>query len=60
MRAYRADGDGVFASALSDIRDVPLDAAIDIDEVGYVSIMRRIGIAEDESGTPVSAFNSSI
>jgi hypothetical protein len=26
----------------------------------YARIMRRIGIAEGEPGTPVSAFNSSI
>jgi len=52
--------DDVFASDMSDIRDLPLDAEINIDDVEYAHIMRRIGIAEGEPGTSVSAFNSSI
>ena len=45
---------------MSDIRDLPLDAEINIDDVEYAHIMRRIGIVEGEPGTSVSAFNSSI
>jgi hypothetical protein len=52
--------DDVFTSDLSDIRDLPLDAEVSFDEVEYGYIMRRIGIAEGEQGTSVSAFNSSI
>jgi hypothetical protein len=50
----------VFESDVSDIRDLPLDAEVTIDDVEYAHIMRRIGIAEGEPGTSVSAFNSSI
>jgi hypothetical protein len=52
--------DSVFVSDVSDIRDLPLDAEVPIDDVEYAHIMRRIGIAEGEQGTSVSAFNSSI
>jgi len=52
--------DDVFTSDMSDIRDLPLDAEVNFDEVEYGHIMRRIGIVEGEQGTPVSAFNSSI
>ena len=52
--------DAVFTSGLSDIHDLPLDAEISIDDAEYAHIMRRIGIAEGEPGTTVSAFNSSI
>jgi hypothetical protein len=52
--------DAVFTSDMSDIHDLPLDAEVNFDEVEYAHIMHRIGIAEDEPGTPVSAFNSSI
>ena len=52
--------DDVFTSDMSDIRDLPLDAEISFDKVEYGHIMRRIGIAEGEQGTSVSAFNSSI
>jgi len=45
---------------MSDIHDLPLDAEVSFDEVEYAHIMRRIGIAEGEQGTSVSAFNSSI
>jgi len=50
----------VFISDMSDIHDLPLDAEVNFDEVEYAHIMRRIGIAEGEQGTTVSAFNSSI
>ena len=53
-------GDAVFTSDMSDIHDLPLDAEVSIDDVEYAHIMRRIGIAEGEQGTSVSAFNSSI
>ena len=52
--------DDVFTSDMSDIRDLPLDTEVNFDEVEYGHIMRRIGIAEGEPGTSVSAFNSSI
>jgi hypothetical protein len=45
---------------MSDIHDLPLDAVVSIDDIEYAHIMRRIGIAEGEQGTSVSAFNSSI
>jgi hypothetical protein len=51
---------GISVPEMSDIRDLPLDAGVNFDEVEYVHIMRRIGIVEDEPGTSVSAFNSSI
>jgi hypothetical protein len=50
----------VFTSDMSDIRDLPLDAEVSIDDIEYDNVMRRIGIAEGEQGTSVSAFNSSI
>jgi hypothetical protein len=50
----------VFTSDMSDIHDLPLDAVVSIDDIEYAHIMRRIGIAEGEQGTSVSAFNSSI
>jgi hypothetical protein len=45
---------------MSDISDLPLDAELSSDDFEYAHIMRRIGIAEGEPGTSVSAFNSSI
>lgn len=50
----------VLTSDLSDFRNLPLDAGVVIDEVEYFRIMRRIGLADGEAGTTVSAFNSSI
>ena len=47
------------ASDLS-VYDLPLDAEVGFDNAEYAHTMRRIGVAEDELGTPVSAFNSSI
>ena len=58
MRTSYADD--VFTADMSDLRDLPLDAEVSFGEVEYRHIMRRIGIAEDEQGTSVSAFNSSI
>jgi hypothetical protein len=52
--------DDVFTSDMSDINDLPLDAEVGLGDVEYAHIMRRIGIAEGEQGTSVSAFNSSI
>jgi hypothetical protein len=52
--------DDVFTSDMSDIHDLPLGTEVSFDEVEYARIMRRIGVAEGELGTPVSAFNSSI
>jgi hypothetical protein len=45
-------------SELSDIRDLPLDAVVDVDE--YSRIMRRTGVSDGGPDTPVSAFNSSV
>jgi hypothetical protein len=50
---------GDLTSDLS-VYDLPLDAPDSFDDVEYAHIMRRIGIAEGEPGTSVSAFNSSI
>ena len=58
MRTSYADD--VFTADMSDLRDLPLDAEVSFNEVEYRHIMRRIGIDEDEQGTSVSAFNSSI
>lgn len=40
--------------------DAPLGAEVEFDSEEYAHMMRRIGLAEGELGTPVSAFNSSI
>ena len=42
------------------VYDLPLDAEGGIDNAECAHVLRRIGVAEDELGTPVSAFNSSI
>lgn len=55
-----AQEDEVVLSSVIDVSDVPLHAEMDIDGPEYIRIMRRIGIREGESVTPVSAFNSSI
>jgi hypothetical protein len=55
-----AVADAVVPSSVVDISDVPLDADVNIDGLEYMRIMRRIGISDGESVTPVSAFNSSI
>jgi hypothetical protein len=55
-----APTDEVVLSRVIDVSDVPLQAEVDIDGLEYMRIMRRIGIQDGESVTPVSAFNSSI
>jgi hypothetical protein len=47
-------------SAVCDIAGVPLDTPVEVDDIEYARIMRRIGISEGEPGMSVSAFNSSI
>ena len=50
--------DAVINSTLSDIHDVPLAVDVAIDDGEYAEIMRYI--VDDNSVTPVSAFNSTI
>jgi hypothetical protein len=45
-------------SDVPDTRDLPLEAPV--DETEYARLLRRIGLVEGDSGTCVSAFNSSI
>jgi hypothetical protein len=45
-------------TADADVLDLLLE--VEVDEVEYSRIMRRIGVDGDETVTPVSAFNSSI
>jgi hypothetical protein len=52
--------DASITSDMSDIGELPLDAKVSLDDAEYAHIMRRIGVAEGEPGTSVSAFNSSI
>jgi hypothetical protein len=52
--------DHVIQSNLSDIRDLPLDAEVNVDDVEYWHSLRRIGTGDGEPGTTVSTFNSSI
>lgn len=40
--------------------DLPLGTAGGISDAEYARLMRRIGIAGGETGSPVSAFSSSI
>jgi hypothetical protein len=47
-------------SGTSDMHDLPLDVEVNIDDIEYARIMRRITIADGGSDTDVSAFNSSI
>jgi hypothetical protein len=55
-----AKGAEVINSVMSDVRDQSFDFDVDIDSSEYSRIMRRIGVQDGESVTPVSAFNSSI
>jgi hypothetical protein len=55
-----AKGAEVANPGMSDIHDVPFDFDVDIDAVVYSRITRRVHVEDGESGTPVSAFNSSI
>jgi hypothetical protein len=48
------------ASEVPDIGDIPLDTPVQVTGDDYARVMRRIGLAEGEPGTSVSAFNSSI
>jgi hypothetical protein len=50
----------LIAGDIPDLRDLPLDAEVTVDDTEYARIMRRTGITEGEPGTSVSAFNSSI
>jgi FXSXX-COOH protein len=52
--------DQFIMSGLPDIGDLPLDAEVNVDDVEYARIMRRIRTGDGEPGTTVSAFNSSI
>jgi hypothetical protein len=48
-------------SIISDVLDnheLPLE--VTVDETEYARLLRRIGLVEGDSGTSVSAFNSSI
>jgi len=56
----RESADDAIVSGMSDVRDLPLDDEIIVDDVEYARIMRRLEIAEDEPGTTAFAFNSSI
>jgi hypothetical protein len=47
-------------SGTSDMLDLPLDVEVNIDDIEYARIMRRITIADGGTDTDVSAFNSSI
>jgi hypothetical protein len=48
-------------SIISDVPDTrDLSLGVPVDEAEYARLLRRIGLVEGESGTVVSAFNSSI
>jgi hypothetical protein len=47
-------------SGTSDMHDLPLAVEVNIDDIEYARIMRRITIADGGTDTDVSAFNSSI
>jgi hypothetical protein len=55
-----AQADEIVLSNVFDVSDVPFNADVNIDGLEYMRIMRRIGIQDSESVTPVAAFNSSI
>jgi len=48
------------ATKVSDMHDLPLDAAAGIGADEYARIMRRVNGVAQGTDTPVSAFNSSI
>ena len=50
----------VITSEMADIHDLPFDVDLSIGVGDYERIMRRIRASDGASGTPVSAFNSSI
>jgi hypothetical protein len=47
-------------SNIVDFGDVPLDSDLVLDSTAYLGIINRINAAGDDSGSEVSAFNSSI
>ena len=47
-------------SDLPDIGELPLDAEVNVDDVEYARIMRRLITQDGEPLNRVSAFNSSI
>ena len=47
-------------SVTSNMGDLPLDVDVNIDDIEYARIMRRITIGDGGTDTEVSAFNSSI
>jgi FXSXX-COOH protein len=48
------------ASEVRDCGDVPLSELLEVNGEDYLRVMRRIGLRDGESVTPVSAFNSSV
>jgi hypothetical protein len=57
MATLRMEG---VPSGASDMGDLPLDVEVNIDDIEYARIMRRITVRDGGSDTVVSAFNSSI
>jgi hypothetical protein len=57
---FLASTDRVFVSDLPDIGELPLDAEVNVDDVEYARIMRRLITQDGEPLNRVSAFNSSI
>jgi hypothetical protein len=47
-------------SGASDMSDLPLGVEVNIDDIDYARIMRRIIVSVGAADTEVSAFNSSI
>jgi hypothetical protein len=60
LHMSRENADEAIVSVLSDMSDLPLDAEVKLGDIEYTHVMHRIGIADDERGISVSAFNSSI
>jgi hypothetical protein len=48
------------ASGASEMGDLPLGIEVNIDDIEYARIIRRIATADRGADTVVSAFNSSI
>jgi hypothetical protein len=57
---FPAYKDQVIVSDLPDIGELPLDAEVNVDDVEYARIMRRLITLDGELHDQVSAFNSSI
>ena len=47
-------------SGASDMSDLPLGVEVNIDDIDYARIMRRITLNDGGADTVISAFNSSI